>query len=804
MTMKIALSADKIFLISIKFFLFLTALTPLIILKGVFFPYVAGKMFFYRGAIEIALILFAAYLVYSIYFKRDFSFVSNFQYFTKFLKNPLFIALFLFFISLVASVIFALNNYRAFWGDLERGEGFFGMLHFFAFLVLTLFFFNKKDWLRFFKISLIAGFILSFYAFLQYFGVVNFPFALAPMPRPDSFIGNSAFLATHMFFLMMFAAVIFFEMLKYPLKAFKTLNFKSLMFFFWRYFSILIFIISTLTIFISGTRGAILGLTAGIIFLLIYFLIFGEREFFGIVKINLRKLSLILLILIIGSATIFWFTKINNFWQKIPGLDRLAKTAVLDINDSSTQMRLIAWKASFKAFQEKPLLGWGPENYILAYAKHYDPAYAVYGETWFDRAHNKILDILVMQGIFGLIAYLAVFAAIFYVIFKKIKEEKSVFVFISAAILAYFIQNIVLFDQIVSYTAFFSIIGFLIFSSTRLPENNFEQEKFSQSIKDIFLKKWGFVIIPFILGIVILLVYSLYSYHWVVYVQLRAFQRSPGLGRIDLVIGELKKALEPYNFAQLNIRGQGLDTIYLGQYFYNEIYRNNPKFKPLGDLWINAVEEILKREPYADVRMNIREAEMLDQMAFNDAALYDKVENVLMAALQKAPKRQELYYHLSVNLAKQNRFEEALKYSDYVLGLNTNVTRAHFYRGLILAANNKDEEAKKEVILAEEMDFKYRALLSEDKKSMIMLYEGWGMIDRITELAVKNIDNVSAFPMERKNYEDSLRYELLMHNSLNSIKIAEFLSQYDDLKDDMEIIIDLVKKENWKIIDNLD
>ena len=808
-----------------KIFLFLTTLTPLIILKGVLFPYVVGKMFFFRGAIEIALILFLFYSLYFLYKKKleivHYSELHFWQRSLQLFYNPLFIALILFFLSLVLSVIFALNPYRAFWGDLERGEGFFGLLHFFAFLILTLILFNKTDWLRFFKISLIVGFILSFYAFLQYSGVTKFPFALTPMSRPDSFIGNSAFLATHMCFLIVFAIVVFSESFKLlspeTLSKFKFSNSKIYNLF-WRYFSVFMLIMSVLTIFISGTRGAILGLAAGIVFLLIYFLFFGQKFFFGDFferfsgefsgiklpfKTNLRQLSLILLILIAGLTMIFWFTKSNNFWQSIPGFDRLAKTATLDINDSSTQMRLIAWSASFEAFKERPLLGWGPENYIFAYAKYYDPAYAVYGETWFDRAHNKILDILVMQGIFGLISYLAVFGVIFYVIFKKITERKFAFTFIAAAILAYFIQSIVIFDQIISYSAFFSIIGFLIFSLMRSREENIIQTSSLGIIKSVFFLKLRLIIISLILVFIILLFYSIYAYNFIVYSQLRALSYSSKLGRIDLVVGELKKAFEPYNFAQLNIRGQGLDTAYLNQYFYNEIYRNNIKFKPLGDLWINAVEEFLNRESYADVRMNIREVEMFDQLAFGDNSLYKKIENILIAAIEKAPNRQELYYHLSVNLAKQNRFEEALKYADYALSLNTNVTRAHFYKGLVLAANNKDEEAKKELTLAEEMDAEYSTLFSEDKRSMVMLYTSWGMVEKVAELAVKNINHQTAFPMEREDFENSLRYYLVIHNALNSIKIAEFLSQYEDLKGDMAIIINLIKSDNWKTIDNL-
>ena len=78
------------------------------------------------------------------------------------------------------------------------------------------------------------------------------------------------------------------------------------------------------------------------------------------------------------------------------------------------------------------------------------------------------------------------------------------------------------------------------------------------------------------------------------------------------------------------------------------------------------------------------------------------------------------------------------------------------------------------------------------------------MIEKVAELAVKNIERQAAFPMTKEDYENALRYEILIHNASNSIKIAGFLSQYEDLRDDMEIIIDLIKNENWQIIDNLD
>ena len=209
---------NKILIISIKSLLFSTALTPLVITWSVIFPYIFGKVVFFRSIIEIALILFLVYLLTLIYADRKQVYTDKAirinslkSVLIRVFKNPLFIFTILFILSLIISAIFAVNPYRAFWGTIDRGEGLFGMLHYFAFLVMALFIFEKKDWLNFFKVYLVVGLILIFYAFLQYpFKIYDFPFALKFIDsRPGSFVGNPSFLAVHLIFLMMFAAIVF-------------------------------------------------------------------------------------------------------------------------------------------------------------------------------------------------------------------------------------------------------------------------------------------------------------------------------------------------------------------------------------------------------------------------------------------------------------------------------------------------------------------------------------------------------------------------------------------------------------------
>ena len=571
----------------VRWLLLLTAFTPLLVFNATIYPFVFPKIVFYRALVEVAL---ALALVYAILLPAG-ELKNLLAHFCHTVKKstrkpvPVFFALF--FVSLVVSALFADNGYRAFWGDIERGVGVFGFMHFYLFVILALAFFKDKDWDWFFKFSLMAGAALILLAFLQYFGLKLFFLKPAQQARPESFIGNSAFFATHLIFLAMFAFVVF-RNTRAALK-----NFYSLTNNFWQYFSLGIMFLSLVTIFITGTRGAILGVGAGFVALLVYFVFSSNRKFTNLhkytnIQISLRSASIATLALIIIFSGIFWTTRANDLWQKIPGLDRLARTATMDINDSSTQFRIITWRVSWEAFKERPLFGWGPENYIVAYEKHYDPNYALYGETWLDRAHNTFFDLLVMQGIFGVFAYFGLFFSLLYVIANKIKKEDfylaGVFV---AGFVAYLVQNLVLFDQIVSYAAFFVLIGYILHIEKQTEKLPAVETRSALHAPYEYLAKYAAAVVIVALG------YSLIAYNLIPYIQAVAFRKSPGIsGNAYDVEGAIQRAITPYNFAQYNIRSQGIDTVYLGAYFDNEEYVSNPKFRPLGKTLIEMIGDL--------------------------------------------------------------------------------------------------------------------------------------------------------------------------------------------------------------------
>ena len=83
------------------------------------------------------------------------------------------------------------------------------------------------------------------------------------------------------------------------------------------------------------------------------------------------------------------------------------------------------WQMSWEGFKERPIFGWGQENFLYVFAKHYNPK-MWNQEPWFDRSHDVFFDWLVAGGAVGLLTYLSMFAALIYTLWWKRKHHFSV------------------------------------------------------------------------------------------------------------------------------------------------------------------------------------------------------------------------------------------------------------------------------------------------------------------------------------------------------------------------------------------
>ena len=134
--------------------------------------------------------------------------------------------------------------------------------------------------------------------------------------------------------------------------------------------------------------------------------------------------------------------------------------------EASTGARLLVWQGGFAALIERPLLGWGSENFEQALQKHldnrlYEDEHLV--EIWFDRAHNVVVDTLVDVGVLGVVAYLLLIGAFVRTVYRAhagglIGEAEMVL--LCALPFAHFLQLQTGFDTIGSFTLLGALGGY--------------------------------------------------------------------------------------------------------------------------------------------------------------------------------------------------------------------------------------------------------------------------------------------------------------------------------------------------------
>ena len=387
-------------------------------------------------------------------------------------KDSAFLALSFYFLTLLLSTFFGLDPYRSFFGNYERMWGFFSLAHFFLFFVVLVGMFKtKEEWTKLIKISLVVG------ALSVAFGVVQFVGSLimsGSAPRIMSTIGNPAFFASYLFF------VCFFAFLFYLRNAVQGSQEYSR-----RFLYAALSLVAVFAMLATATRGAAVGLASAFFAGAVLCVMFSKQRALKIVALSFVVLSLLGGVLLVSYGSLFekpqritqeQFYDIERFdAPAVSGKSGsfLSRIANISLYDVTVQTRLIAWKSALGGMRESSLLGVGPENFILAFNKQFDPAFYSYerSEVWFDHAHNIYIDMLVTHGWAGLLAYLLLFITAFYTIISLYRKGKlstaHAFVF-ALFFIAYAAQNVFLFDSFSAFLMFIVALAYL---------NSFSQEQ---------------------------------------------------------------------------------------------------------------------------------------------------------------------------------------------------------------------------------------------------------------------------------------------------------------------------------------
>lgn len=413
----------------IRVLVYINCFVPLVFIPQLFvFPYVVPKMLFFRTFTVLALAL--TLTVWAATRPKQVK-----------ITTPLFVSILLFTLSGIVSTFFGEDKNLSFWSTQERMLGLFSLFHYVAlFFVCRTVFYEKRQWRTLFALFGGVGIVVVVIGILQKI----WPNILwnAGATRVVSTLGNTIYLAGYGLFLLFIGSLFA-----------KTEQGK------WRIYFSVVALFGLVGTCLTNTRGAYLGLFVGLVWTGIMLLLHTEK---------LRRVGRVAIIsgvvLVIGMGTLFALRH-TSVIKNTPIIKNIS--SIESLMEGTGKTRLMAWGVAVTSWKERPVFGWGPNNFYYAFNKYYNPEFLKFGyqETWFDNAHNIVFNLLATQGIFGLLTYLSIYVICFYSLYriksKNKKENLDIFIICTGFLIAHFVHNLFVFENITSYFYFFLLLAFV-------------------------------------------------------------------------------------------------------------------------------------------------------------------------------------------------------------------------------------------------------------------------------------------------------------------------------------------------------
>ncbi len=426
---------NGLLLTGIRTALILLLWMPLIVTPATLQPFGVAKALYARTLIEVVVALWLVLLIRNPDFRP---------------RNSLFL---IFFAGYVIVSYFAAiqggNFTHSIWSNYSRMLGVWDLLHWFLLAVVAISVLTPRNWLQLISWNLAVALVLSLMALLRIYFGLDLPF-LTDSCRVQVTLGNSSFLAAILVVTTLVAVGLLTRSLM-PAQPDDIETAESpddpgegrytvlLLRVFWSMTALS----GLLVIFHTGTRGALIGLVAGAMIMMAASAAWGNRS-------ALRPVTLAGAGLLAGIAFLIVVDQTITF-PVPPGCEGQTASARLIVTtpeEGSASIRLMAIEVGFKAFLERPLLGWGPENYDRAWEKLSSPSSYKNGLVFLDKAHNQIMEELATKGALGLLVYLGLWTVVVTTLIRKRRppREDVLAYAIVGALAGYFVQNLFLFD----------------------------------------------------------------------------------------------------------------------------------------------------------------------------------------------------------------------------------------------------------------------------------------------------------------------------------------------------------------------
>jgi len=617
-----------------------------------FFPFITSKTAVFLAATEI---MFVAFLFLSWMDKKY-----------RLHINSVVVLAGAYLLILTVASLFGNDFYRSFWSNNERSDGILLLIHLFLFiLVLTSRFRSIKEWLVVFDIFLAASLCVSLVALDQYFGGNHF-IASSNGARLASTIGNAGYVGGYMVFGVFLSLFMFFKRNNNWLKAYYAF----------------IFLLELFIAVQTQTRGAYLALAMGLGVSFAYFTLFYYND---------KRLKILfataLTISVVGVLGLFIF-KDSGFVRSSSILSRVASISLTEVTANN---RLVTWAMGWSGLRERPLFGYGQENFYQVFDKYYTTKNT---EQWFDRCHNMICDRAITGGIIGLVSYLALLLVPFWGIWKYYRKEyveKSEMkenlsrryftpIIFSILILAYIIQNMFIFEALATYVPLVMVLSFVGLYGKKFDFSFLGSGSFKRVSSVLFL-----VALPFSISAFIIVPIGANAD----FIKTLSKSNLP----LDSRIASFEEIMARGTLGNQEYRRQYATVFdgYVSQFMNNPQIRTEENAKSLSD-FSDKVESQLQKQieenPYSV-------ANYLALMRFYNTAYVFNPERLdkSLAAFQKAaelsPNRPQIYYEAASTYYYLANYYLTNKQND-LAAQNYRESLTYFYRGAALNQNRLD------------------------------------------------------------------------------------------------------------------
>ncbi|MFN2637811.1 MAG: O-antigen ligase family protein [Gemmatimonadaceae bacterium] len=358
-------------------------LVPLIVGDSFFFPFVVPRNIYFRVLVE----LIAMILVVVIGLGRARLELRH---------EPIFWSLVAFVAACSLSALFSPARTHSFFGDFERMGGVWAWLHLVVFFLLlrTL---RDADWARLLNGALAVSVVVSLGTIVEHARNVPLGRISSVVAASSSTVGNSGLLAAYLMFGLALAVFL----------ATSADRFK------------IVYVVAggvnLVALLFAENRSTIIALVLGSVV---------AASAFAVLSTESRRrwiapvAALTLAVSLAATTLVMRAFPSSRFTSGLPSaLQRLALTDP----SGSDASRTIQWRTALEGFRDRPILGYGPENYNLAWSAHFNPSIYSLDTEIYDRAHNQFLEALATTGIVGTLAFLGIWVAIFFSLYRAYK-----------------------------------------------------------------------------------------------------------------------------------------------------------------------------------------------------------------------------------------------------------------------------------------------------------------------------------------------------------------------------------------------